>query len=59
MIEPPDQPCADSDFLVGEKWYRRPHFLSRLVRDGWTLVSGPDKESADYVHGFTRPTLGE
>ncbi|MFT7519902.1 MAG: hypothetical protein ACI9MC_002046 [Kiritimatiellia bacterium] len=59
MIAPPDQPRADSEFLNGEGWYRGPHHLSRLVRDGWTLVSEPDKESADYVHGFTRPTLGE
>jgi hypothetical protein len=42
MIAPPAQPPMSSDFLHSEGWYVGPHNLSRLMRDGWSLVRRPE-----------------
>ena len=57
MIVPPEHPRASSDFLHREGWYVGPHDVSRLARDGWSLVSKPEGADAPYVHVFERPAL--
>ena len=56
MIEPPEQPHASSDFLRTEGWYSGPHQFSRLARDGWSLVTKPERDEP-YIHVFERPAF--
>lgn len=55
MIAPPEHPRVTSDFLRTEGWHLGPHYFSRLVRDGWSLVARPEGRDAPYVYVFERP----
>lgn len=57
LVVPPERPRASSDFLRSEGWYFGANQFSRMVRDGWSLVTRPKWGDEPSVYVLERPVF--